>query len=83
MGTFIERLSDISKPFLASSVPYVECDLPPVVFDPLDFEINTNSTKVVSLKSILAVSYKQAGLSDSAVAHDQVLESDILLVAHY
>lgn len=70
MGAFVEGLGDVPEPFLSSCVPDVEGDLPPVIFDPLDFKIDPDCTQVVRLKSVLAVAHKQASLSDSAVAND-------------
>ena len=82
MGSLVEALGDVAKPFLPGGVPDVERYLAALQFDAFDFEVNSDGAEVVRLEGVLAVSHQQARLAHPAVPHHQVLQGDILLV-HY
>ena len=68
MSPFVERLSDVAKTLLPSSIPYIKSNLVPMKFDAFDFEIDTDSTEVVSLEGVFAVANEETGFSDAAIA---------------
>ena len=55
MSSFVEWFGDVSESFLTCSIPDVECDLTTIKLDAFNFEVNTDSTQVVSLEGVLAV----------------------------
>ena len=58
VGPFIERFSNVSEPFLSSSVPNVQSDGFGIVLYSLDFKIYSDSTQIIGLKTVFAVPHK-------------------------
>ena len=56
MGTFVERFGYISKPLLASSVPYIQSNIITIGYNPLDLKINPNGTQVLIVKFSFTIS---------------------------
>ena len=83
MSAFVERFGNVSEPLLACGVPNVESDLAAIDLNSFDFEVYADCAQIVSLEGILAVSNQQARLSHSTVSYYQILQSYILLRAHY
>lgn len=83
MCSFIERFGDVSEALLTCSVPNVESDLTATGLYSLDFEVYPDGAQIVGLEGIFAVPDQQTCLPHATVSDDQVLQSYILLRAHY
>ena len=78
MSPFVERFGDVSEPLLSRSIPDVERYLASIKFNPLDLKVHTNRTQIIRLEIILTVSNQQTRLSNPTIAHNEVLQCDIL-----
>jgi len=56
MCPFIERFSDVSKAFLACSIPDIKGYLVIIKFNAFDFKVHTDGAEVISLKIVFTIS---------------------------
>jgi hypothetical protein len=54
-----------------------------VDLSPLYFEVNPNCAQIIGLEGVLTVANQETGFANPAVSNHQILESDVLLGAHY